>query len=286
MKLSIVTPSFNSSRFISETIETVLSQKGHFELEYIIVDGGSTDGTVEIIKEYADKYSNIKWISEPDEGMYDAINKGFSLATGDIFAWINTDDKYEFGAFDKIAYVFSKFSEIRWLKGITSYIDENSKVTSVGKCFLYKKEWIEKGFYGKDMFFIQQDSVFWRKELWGKVASIDKNLKFAGDYWLWLQFAKYAELYSFNQVVSYFRKSDGQLSSERDKYYLEMDKIRVHHKLKKDLWLFKQLNRRRKKGKLFNLLLKYLFWYKSHCVFCNENGVIEIKKMYELMVSK
>jgi glycosyltransferase involved in cell wall biosynthesis len=281
MKLSIITPCFNSVRHISETIESVISQKGDFEIEYIILDGGSVDGTVKIIKEYSKKY-NIIWVSEPDEGMYDAVNKGFSLATGDIFSWINADDKYESGAFQKIVNVFNKFSEINWLKGITSYIDEESNMTGAGKCFLYKKEWISKGYYGKYLFFIQQDSVFWRKELWEKVGEIDKSLKFAGDYWLWIMFSKYEELTSFNCVVSYFRKRGGQLSSDMEKYFSEIDKVRENLGLKRKSLLFKYITKRIENPIINNALLKYLISYRSKCVCFNEDGSLKIETMYRM----
>ena len=90
LKLSIITPSFNQGVFIKETIDSILSQ-GYAQLEYIVVDGGSTDNTVEILKSYGDK---IKWVSEKDNGQADAINKGLKMATGDIVAFINSDDYY------------------------------------------------------------------------------------------------------------------------------------------------------------------------------------------------
>jgi glycosyltransferase involved in cell wall biosynthesis len=283
MKLSVITPCFNSEKYISETIESVISQHGGFDLEYIIVDGGSTDGSIEIIKEYSKRY-NIILISEFDEGMYNAINKGFCLATGDIFSWINSDDKYETGAFQKIINAFEEFPEINWLKGITSYIDENSNVTSVGKCFLYKKKWITNGYYGKYIFFIQQDSVFWRKGLWKRIGEIDKSFKVAGDYWLWIMFSKYARLYSINSVVSYFRKSDGQLSSDMNRYFAEMNKIREQLNLKKKMLLFRLIYNRIKNSIIDEVLLKYLFYYRSKCIFLNEDGSLKIETMYKMMV--
>lgn len=102
-KISIVTPSFNQGRYIEQTIQSVLDQ-GYPNLEYIIIDGGSTDNTVEIIKKYS---SRIKyWVSEPDNGQTDAINKGFAKCTGDIFNWINSDDYYEPGTFEKLKAYF------------------------------------------------------------------------------------------------------------------------------------------------------------------------------------
>ncbi len=294
MKISVVTPCFNSSKFMLETIESVLFQKGDFELEYIIVDGGSTDGTVEYLKKIDETICKgeksfapakcFKYISEPDNGMYDAVCKGFSMATGDIFAWINSDDIYLQGALQKVIDSFETFPQIKWLKGITSYIDENSNITSHGKCYIYKRNWIKEGHYGKNLFFIQQDSVFWKRDLWEKVAPIDTRLKLAGDYWLWIKMAEHAELYSLNEFISCFRQREGQLSSEMDKYYAEMDKIRKDFNLKKGLVFFEQIRQRIKEGQIQRLLLKHVFQYKGHCVFINEDGSVKMEKINRMVV--
>lgn len=236
MKISIVTPSNNSERFIAETIESVISQKGDFEVEYFIIDNCSNDRTLEIIKKYEGLLEqglypikcpkvSMKWLSEKDKGMYDAINKGFALATGDVFAWINADDFYLPGAFDIVAKVFQKYTEIKWLKGITSYINESSIIYQTGKCFLYNQQWIEKGVYGREAYFIQQDSVFWRSELWKRSGGIDCNLRLAGDYYLWNHFAKETPLFTVKAYFSCFRRVEGQLSQRSDEYRKECLKI-------------------------------------------------------------
>lgn len=236
MKFSIVTPSYNSGKYLSETIESVISQKGDFDIEYTIVDGGSTDNSLDVIKKYEHlinhgnydfKCKNVclRWLSEKDKGMYDAINKGFSMATGDIYAWINADDLYLPGAFDIVNKVFQRYHEIQWLKGITSYINESSTIYQAGNCFLYDQKWIEKGVYGREAYFIQQDSVFWRSDLWKSVGNIDSSLRLAGDYYLWIQFAKKAPLYTVKAYVSCFRKVKGQQSQDFEAYMRECSNI-------------------------------------------------------------
>lgn len=229
MKLSIITPVYNGEKHITETIESVLSQEGNFEIEYILMDGASTDKTVEIIKSYEERLNTgrykthckkitFRWSSQKDSGMYAAINKGFSLATGNIYAWLNSDDVYMPNAFEKIMKVFEKFPDILWLKGITSYIEGEPNNPEPGSCYLYTQDWIRRGIYGINAYFIHQDSVFWRKELWEKVGHIDTRLKLAGDYYLWLEFSKHTPLWSVNTPVSYFRKWGGQQTYTMEKY--------------------------------------------------------------------
>jgi len=102
-KITIVTPSFNQGNFIDENIQSVLTQN-YPNFEHIIIDGGSIDGTVDILK----KYSHLKWVSEPDRGQASALNKGFRMATGDVIGWLNSDDSYLPGTFEVVARAFDK----------------------------------------------------------------------------------------------------------------------------------------------------------------------------------
>ncbi len=236
MKFSIITPTYNSEKYLPETIESIISQKGQFDIELIFVDNLSSDNTPSIIAHYVkiieDKSFRIlcnsislKLIAEKDEGMYDALNKGFDIATGDIFAWSNSDDIYFPGAFEVVSNVMKKYQHIQWLKGITSYLDENSKLTHFGRCYLYNQNWIKKGIYGRKLYFIQQSSTFWRPELWKKVNGLDSKLKLAGDFGLWIKFAHHTPVYCLNYNTDCFRFRTGQLSENKTKYYQECDSI-------------------------------------------------------------
>jgi glycosyltransferase involved in cell wall biosynthesis len=235
VKFSIVTPSSNSARFLRETIDSVISQRGDFSIEYTVVDNGSTDGTAAILEEYERTASagspvhcrgvSFRWLSEKDDGMYDAVNKGFRLATGDVYAWINADDIYLPGAFDGVARTLKQYPRIRWIKGITSYIDETSSVIEWGRCNLYDRRWIASGIYGREAYFIQQDSVFWTPDLWREAGGVDARYRRAGDYDLWIRFSRLAPLHSLNRLVSCFRRSEGQLSGDFRAYIAECDRI-------------------------------------------------------------
>lgn len=220
LKISIVTVAYNAKDTIEQTILSVLNQN-YPNTEYIIVDGGSTDGTVEIIKKYEKRLAY--WVSEPDNGMYDALAKGFAHITGDICAYINSDDFYQFGAFSIINDIFSKHGEVKWLTGIATVYNVDGNIISAETPFKYRQNIIKKGGYNGVWFpFIQQESTFWRRELLECVDyTVFKNLKLAGDYYLWKCFAEVANLDVIMVILSGFRKRKGQLSRANLKGYLK-----------------------------------------------------------------
>jgi glycosyltransferase involved in cell wall biosynthesis len=236
MRFSIVTPTYNMEKYLRETLDSVLSQEGDFELEYIIVDAQSTDNTISILEEYDQalkqgtypvrcKKIHFQWISEKDEGMYDAINKGFKKATGDVYAWINADDLYEPGALKITAKIFDQFPDILWMKGITTNIEEDGSVVRKGIGRIYLQELLMRGVYGRQSYFVEQDSVFWRASLWAKIDHIPSSYKLAGDYWLWIRFAAFTPLWSINTPLSRFRKRSAQMSQSVTLYKNEQQNI-------------------------------------------------------------
>lgn len=266
MKFSIVTPSYNSSAYIHEAIQSVVSQSGNFTIEYFIVDNCSRDNTRAIVEKFQNSIESgsyplgcqgveLYFVSEQDQGMYDAINKGFAKASGDIFAWLNADDIYLPGAFATMAKVFATYKNVHWVKGITSYISSDSSIWQTGKHFLYTQKWIKAGIYGRDLHFIQQDSVFWRAWLWQKSGGINKNFKRAGDYYLWTKFAEQASLVTIGSCVSCFRSVEGQLSRDFAAYMNEVE----NYLAGKDLLA--------KKVRLYSKLEKRLFSAIQPCIF-------------------
>ncbi|MBI5134444.1 MAG: glycosyltransferase [Candidatus Taylorbacteria bacterium] len=243
MKFSVVTPSYNLDKWLPQTIESVISQSGDFEIEYIVVDGGSSDKSLSIAEEYKKKIESgafpiacrkvsMTCVVEKETGMYEAINRGFARATGNIYAWINSDDVYEAGAFKAIKEAVERYPDIDWIKGITSTIDENGSVIQDGSAKIYRQDWIRDGIYGQEAYFIEQDSVFWRASLWKSAGPIPAELRSAGDYWLWMSFARFSPLWTLKNRTSCFRKREGQISKDVSKYKAEQWTIRPARSLK------------------------------------------------------
>ncbi len=225
LKISIVTPSFNHAPFLEETIDSVLYQPDP-NLEYVVVDGGSTDGSVDIIRRHAARLAY--WVSEPDKGQYDAINKGFSRTTGDIMAWINSDDKYTPWAFSIVREIFSKFPMVEWLTTVQP-LSWNAwgQATSINfsggfnrTSFLKGGNLPTDGSYGRR--FIQQESTFWRRSLWERAGGrVDTSVQLAADFELWARFYRHADLYGVLSPLGGFRAHGNQKSVLQAHQYME-----------------------------------------------------------------
>lgn len=222
--VSIVTPVYNGETYLEETIQSVINQT-YDNIEYIIIDGGSTDGTLDIIKKYENKIAY--WVSEPDKGMYEGINKGFKNATGDIFAWLNSDDKYYHSAVEIVVRMFNRYPEIEWITGIPTSYDEDGLIAEVGMPICYFRKFLRIGLYRGDIIGgIQQESTFWRRSLWEKADGLNSDLQFAGDYDLWIRFSEHIRLYVIPTILGGFRKHPAQKSSNIEKYYTECNAIK------------------------------------------------------------
>lgn len=222
MLVSIITPSFNQAPYLEATIRSVLEQD-YPQIEYIIVDGGSTDGSVEIIQRYADRLA--WWVSEKDRGQTDAINKGFARARGDVLAWINSDDTYNPGALREAVEFLSAHPEAGMVYGDASYIDENGKV--IGRFPAAQTDYakLRRGYVH-----IPQQSSFFRAELWRKVGPLDPSFYFAMDYDLWVRLAGLAPLCYHPRLWANFRLHSGAKTiAADDRCWPEM--LRVHRRL-------------------------------------------------------
>jgi glycosyltransferase involved in cell wall biosynthesis len=200
---SIVTPSFNQKSFIARTIESVLAQRGDFAVEHWIIDGGSTDGTLDVLAGYGDR---IRWTSEPDRGQVDAVNKGFRRATGDIVGWLNSDDVYEPGALEKVAAAFNEKPEAKWCFGLCRVIDEHDHEVRRGVT-AYKNSWIRRFSFRNLLVcdFISQPAVFLKRELFDELGFLDEGLDWAFDYEYWLRIGRRYEPAIIDEYVASFR---------------------------------------------------------------------------------
>lgn len=234
--VSIVTPAFNSSRFIEQTLRSIREQR-YDDIEHIVIDGGSTDGTIDILEKYEDEH-DLVWISEPDEGMYEAIEKGFQEASGDIYAWLNSDDMYMPWAVEVAVENLSK-EGVEWIIGHPAYYNEDGVLHSVKELRPYfRRKWIKKGWYhGQALGWIQQESMFWTSDLWDKKGGFPDGIQYAGDYYLWRQFAEEADLVQVGTVLSGFREHDDQLTSDIDQYYEEIPETETRAKIYSTLFL-------------------------------------------------
>jgi glycosyltransferase involved in cell wall biosynthesis len=189
MKLTVVTPSFDQGRFIERTIESVLSQRGDFDLEYLVVDGGSTDGTLSILRAHQDR---LRFVSEPDRGQSDAINKGFRMASGEILAWLNSDDTYEPGAFDVVVRTMRE-TGARWCFGECRIVDADDR--EIRQPIRAYKRWVSRRYSFRRLLarnFIAQPAVFFRRDLLAEAGPLDESYAYAMDYDLWLRFGRLA----------------------------------------------------------------------------------------------
>ncbi|BFU94005.1 MAG: protein of unknown function [Nitrospira sp.] len=228
--LSVVTPSYNQGQFLEDAIRSVIEQ-GYANLEHVVIDGGSTDGSVETIRKYERRLAY--WSSEPDQGQYDAINKGFARTSGEIMAWLNSDDKYMPWAFSIVADIFRSYPEIQWMTTLHPLMwNETGQATSIDftggfhrKAFLKGSNFPVKGSHGKR--WIQQESTFWRRSLWERAGGrLDPSFKLAADFDLWARFFEHADLYGVRALLGGFRSHGNQKSVQlRDAYMAEAEAV-------------------------------------------------------------
>lgn len=216
-QISLVTPCYNAERFIEETLTSVLNQ-GYPNLEYFVLDGGSTDSTLDIIRDHEEQLAG--WTSEPDGGMYDALQKGFEKTSGAIMGWINADDILHRQSLFTVGSIFAALPEIKWVQGRPTRIDGLGRVTEVDSRL---RRWSNYDYYLGNYRWIQQESTFWTRDLWEQSGGfVDTDLQYAGDLELWARFFRHADLHVSEALIGAFRQhSDGQLSSEHMSEYIQ-----------------------------------------------------------------
>ena len=216
--VSIVTPSYNQKKYLEQTILSVLNQD-YPALEYFVMDGGSTDGSLEIIKKYQQKLTG--WISEQDQGQTDAINKGFARSQGEIMAWINSDDVYLPGAVNEAVSFLQENPHIGMVYGDTNLIDDRDQ-----KIGLFNARQTNYHRLMRGGVYIPQPAAFWRRELWNKSGPLDPSFYFAMDYDLWVRFSKITPIKYHPKLWASFRiHGEGKTTLSDDRCWPEMRKV-------------------------------------------------------------
>lgn len=227
MKVTIITPVYNGEEYLEKTVLSIISQS-YKNIEYIVVDGGSTDSTMQIIQKYSSNIDIV--ISEPDKGMYDAIAKGIDASTGELITWINCDDiLYPWAV--KYA-VLEANKGFQWITGVPSKINSNEEMIEVLHPerffrFAIRLGWYKPGHLGP----IQQEGTFFTRSLYNRTF-INSNLKLAGDYDLWIKFASLEKVKVVKTILASFRVHRKQLSSNLVDYLSECNQV-------KRVWYFK-----------------------------------------------
>lgn len=212
--ITLVTPSLNQAAFLEECLDSVLSQ-GYPRLEYMVLDGGSTDGSATIIENHADQLSF--WRSAPDGGQYAALDEGLRSGRGEIMGWLNADDKLHPGALWKVAYAMAESPEIEWCMGRPTAWREDGSLDFV---FGTLPRFDRAGYLTRwpKAAYIQQESVFWRRSLWNRAgARLGTDLVYAGDFELWVRFFRHARLYVLDALLGGYRFHSRQKVGAPDK---------------------------------------------------------------------
>jgi glycosyltransferase involved in cell wall biosynthesis len=219
--VSIITPSFNQSAFLEETICSVLDQD-YPNLEYLIVDGGSTDGSVELIQRYADRLA--WWVSELDRGQTDALNKGLTRARGEILAWLNSDDTYLPGAVAQAVAFLQSHPQVGMVYGDANLTDEAGNVIGQFPARQTDYRRLRQGYVH-----IPQQAAFFRASLWRQVGPLDPTFYFAMDYDLWVRLARLAPVVYQPRLWANFRlHGEAKSLVADDRCWPEM--LRVHRR--------------------------------------------------------
>lgn len=214
-KVSIITPSYNQAQFLEASIESVL-QQDYPNIEYIIVDGGSKDNSVEIIKKYQDRLA--WWVSEKDKGHADALNKGFSHASGEILAWLNSDDVYFPHAVSEAVEILRTKPEVGMVYGDADLIDDSG--APAGK-FASKQTSYRQMLRGS--VHVPQATTFFRADVWNQIGPLDLSLFFSFDYDLWVRIAKVSQVLYVPKRWAQFRIHDaGKTIINDDRCYPDM----------------------------------------------------------------
>src|SRR5271168_4238155 len=212
-RITVVTAVCNGAKYIEDTMQSILGQR-YPNLEYVVVDGGSTDGTAEIIRRYEKELS--WWISEPDKGVYDALNKGFARSTGEVMGWLNASDQLHNHGLFVVGSVFAAFGEVEWITGRPTKFNPAGMTMEV----MQLPRWSRERFLAGANKYIQQESTFWRRRLWDRAGGrVGTTSRAAGDFELWVRMFRHAQLYPVDALIGGYRIHKDALSGSNIEDY-------------------------------------------------------------------
>lgn len=263
LPISIITPCYNAAATLEQTLRSVLTQN-YADVQYIVVDGGSTDKSLELLEAYSPQIDRI--ISEPDQGPYDAIRKGAAYAEGEILAWLNADDTYHPGAFKLVAQLFEQFPDLQWIIGVPSYLNAQGDPCRISGNVApaYPQRFIQNGWFREGLMgYLQQESMFWRRSLWDKVGGLNLDYTLAADFDLWTRFAAHTPLVSLAVPLASFRlnRSTQRSATLYDRYLAEVASICADKPMAPRFW--RLLGGHRAST---NALLRCLVWKQSNVI--------------------
>jgi hypothetical protein len=226
-RITVVTPSLNQGEFLEDCIRSVLGQ-GYPNLEFIVMDGGSRDGSVEVIKRYEAHLAYTE--SGPDGGQYAAVAAGFRRARGEILCWMNADDKFHPRALFKVAYVFAERPDVEWITGRPTAFARDGSLMKIGRAQARsRREFLGRTvpLIGGTVPLIQQESTFWRRGLWERAGGeFRPDLAYAADFELWMRFFRLAPLCTVDALLAGFRQHGNQRSvGHRAEYDAEIERV-------------------------------------------------------------
>ncbi len=219
-KITLVTAVYNGEEYLEATIRSTVIQ-GYPNLEYIVVDDGSTDGTAEIIRKYERGVSC--WLRQTNQGLYAALNAGFARSTGEIMGWLNASDLLQVNGLFTVGSIFRELRDVEWITGRPTKISATGMTIDV----LPVPRWSRERFLAGANKYIQQESTFWRRSLWERAEGrLSTEYRAEGDFELWVRFFRHARLYSVNALIGGYRLHDGALSSSNmERYNRNCDEI-------------------------------------------------------------